>query len=218
MLKIEHITASYHKGNPILKDVSMEVGSGERVVILGRNGAGKTTFANSIFGLVPMLSGGISYNGKDLSRLSADRIKACGIAYFMQGAPVFQQMTVRENLLFAAGNMKAREFNSRLEDLRKTLSLLKDPAIDRTPAGSLSGGERTQLAVGMSIINQPSLLILDEPFAGLSPANAKLVLQILEDYARKSTVSIIMIAQDRHLASAFSASQFLIRDGKIIRE
>ena len=86
------------------------------------------------------------------------------------------------------------------------------------PAGSLSGGERTQLALAMAIFNRPSLLILDEPFAGLSPANALIVLKILKEYHDLSNASMILIAQDRQLASEFSSTHYLIRDGRMICE
>ncbi len=188
------------------------------MVILGRNGAGKTTFVNSIFGLVPFISGSIYFQSKDLRKLSPDRIKACSIAYFMQGAPVFQQMTVRENLAFAAGGLMGRDLNTSIDKLKESLALLKEADIEAMPAGSLSGGERTQLAIAMAMISQPALLILDEPFAGLSPTNANLVLKILEEYAENTSAAIIMIAQDRKFASAFSTKQFLIRDRKIIKE
>jgi len=218
MLKIQHISAAYHKGYPILEDVNLELGSGGRMAILGRNGAGKTTFANSIFGLVPRVSGEIWYDGKDLGRIPLNELRSAGLGYFMQGAPVFPQLSIRENLLFAAGKIKMQDFHIRMDTFKASMPLMKDPQIDKMPAGSLSGGERTQLAIAMAIFNRPSLLILDEPFAGLSPANANLVLHILEDYHESSGASLIMIAQDRQLAFAFCDAHYLIRDNQLIRE
>ncbi|MCK4570017.1 MAG: ATP-binding cassette domain-containing protein, partial [Bacteroidales bacterium] len=101
MLKIKNITAAYHKGYPILSDVSLDLRDGERIAILGRNGAGKTTFANSIFGLTPLITGEILYKETNILQLPLERITSFGLSYFMQGAPVFSQMTVKENLLMA---------------------------------------------------------------------------------------------------------------------
>jgi len=216
MLKIEHITAAYHAGYPILKDASLEVSGGECIAILGRNGAGKTTFANSIFGLVPFLHGQITYKGADIRKLTLPRIKELGLGYFMQGAPVFPQMSVKDNLLLASGNTRIKDLEPDIQVYRNTLPILADAALDKLPAGSLSGGERTQLAIAMALLGKPSLLILDEAFAGLSPSTSKLVMQVLEEYQSMTRASIILIAQDRQMASSFCDIHYVIRDGKIV--
>ncbi len=216
MLKIINITAAYHHGHPILSDVSLELGSGERLAILGRNGAGKTTFANSIFGLTPLVGGTILYNERSILPLPPESIAALGLGYFMQGAPIFPQMSARDNLLMAAGKMNKKDLGVRYRELREIFTLLKEPGIENMPAGSLSGGERTQLALAMAIFKKPSLLVLDEPFAGLSPANANNILHILDDYQTSANASVILIAQDRQLASVFCDLHYVIRDGRII--
>jgi len=218
MLEIRHITAAYHKDYPILSDINMDIGGGEKVVILGRNGAGKTTFAGSIFGLIPIISGEIILNGLDILSFSLEKLHSLGLGYFMQGAPVFSQMTVIENLRVSAGSIGGREFSSRSEEMRQLFPILNDRSFDQMPAGSLSGGERTQLCIAMSIFRRPELLILDEPFAGLSPANATLILQILNAYQQDSGATILLIAQDRKMAIEFSSEHYIIREGKIIKE
>ncbi len=216
MLKIKNITAAYHKGYPILSDVSLDLRDGERIAILGRNGAGKTTFANSIFGLTPLITGEILYKETNILQLPLERITSFGLSYFMQGAPVFSQMTVKENLLMAGDRMGKKDLIFRYRELIESNTLLMEPGIEQMPAGSLSGGERTQLALSMAIFKRPSLLVLDEPFAGLSPTNANQILQILDEYQTSIKASVIMIAQDRLMASAFCDTHYVIRDGRIL--
>ena len=218
MLKVENITLSYYEGHPILSDVKLQVGDGERMALLGRNGAGKTSFANAIFGLIPHIKGKISYRGVDILSLSLENIKALGLGYFMQGAPVFPQLSVKENLILASGGKRDRKFESLYRSMYELLPFFHDPGFTDSQAGSLSGGERTQLVLAMCMINHPSLLLLDEPFAGLSPANVRVVLQALRAYHEKLGASVILIAQDRQLASAFCDTQYLIREGQIIKE
>jgi ABC-type branched-subunit amino acid transport system ATPase component len=217
ILKLNNIQASYYPGNPILKGIDLELGEGEKIVILGRNGAGKTTLANTVFGLVPHQSGEIHFKGKDLRMMPPERISSAGIGYFMQGAPVFPQLSVKENLHFAQRS-KTNDLSSAMEEISRSLPMLAENRFLGMPAGSLSGGERTQLAIGMAILNSPGLLILDEPFAGLSPSNATLVLQILQDFHSRSRASMILIAQDRISASEFSDRQVILKEGILSTE
>jgi len=218
MLELKYIRASYHKDYPILNDVNMCIEDGEKVVLLGRNGAGKTTFAQSIFGLTPIISGEVIYNGIDLLGLPLERLYTAGLGYFMQEGPVFPQMTVRENLWVSAGRISKREFLKRFEGLKKQIPLFLNANIESVPAGSLSGGERSQLCLAMSIFNNPGLLILDEPFAGLSPSNSNIILRILNDYQSSSNASVLLIAQDRKMAKDFSNTHYIIREGKVIND
>ncbi len=215
MLKFNHINAAYHAGYPILSDINLEIGSHEQIALLGRNGAGKTTFANTVFGNVPIISGEIIFNGINLRSSSLEKISNFGIGYFMQDAPVFTQMTVKENLIMAAGRKGADSFPKRYEEIRRLMPLFAERSVEKMLAGSLSGGERTQLCLSMVIFNKPDLLILDEPFAGLSPTNSRQILKILEEYRTDTKASVIMIAQDRYLASNFCNTLYVIREGKI---
>jgi len=216
MLRFQNISASYQKDYPILSDVNLYVETNEKIAILGRNGAGKTTFANTIFGLVPFITGKVLYEGENIVSKPSENITSLGIGYFMQGAPVFPQMSVKENLLLSAGSIGQHEFLSRYDYLKDILPLLLDKGITRMPAGSLSGGERTQLSLAMAIFKKPALLILDEPFAGLSPSNASLILRTLLEYQEINQASILLIAQDRNMASEFCSNHFIIRDGKFL--
>jgi branched-chain amino acid transport system ATP-binding protein len=168
--------------------------------------------------MTPIISGEIIFNGTDILALPLERLHALGMGYFMQGAPVFPQMTVKENLRVAAGRHSLKEFSLRLEEMKGLFPILDDASFDQMPAGSLSGGERTQLCIAMSIFRKPSLLVLDEPFAGLSPSNAALILKILNGYQEAMGATILLIAQDRYMAKGFSTDQYIIRDGKINKD
>jgi neutral amino acid transport system ATP-binding protein len=212
MIQVKNIYAGYHRSYPVLNDISFEMDKGARLAVLGRNGAGKTTLANSLFGLVPFLKGNIVFNGINIPGLPAERVAALGVGYFMQGAPVFPQLSVRENLYMALG----KAGRGMLQDVFEHFPFLGEQRHLQMPAASLSGGERTQLALAMAVARQPGLLVLDEPFAGLSPANASIILSILDDYQKSRNASLMLIAQDRKLALDFCDCQLLIRDGKAI--
>lgn len=216
MLECKNIYASYHKDFPILNDISFRLEAGEKVAVLGRNGAGKTTFANTLFGLVPHIHGEIEYNGTSLRHMSLEKIQSLGIGYFMQGASVFPQMSLRENLQISAGKSDKKQISHRIEILKAFFPILQNQQTLQMPAGALSGGERTQLSLAMTLFNKPSLLILDEPFAGLSPGNANLVLNALLKYYESELTSIVLIAQDRRLASLFCKNHYIIRDGNVV--
>jgi ABC-type branched-subunit amino acid transport system ATPase component len=214
MLEVKNIYAGYHRSYPVLNDVSFEIKDGDRLAVLGRNGAGKTTLANSLFGLVPYLKGRIAFNGTNIFGLPTESVAALGIGYFMQGAPIFPQLSVRENLFMALG--KARR--GTLPDVFELFPFLGEHRHLPMPAASLSGGERTQLALAMAVARRPGLLVLDEPFAGLSPANASAILRILDDYQKSNNASLMLIVQEHKRALDFCDSQLLIRDGKTIFE
>ena len=216
MLEFKNISAAYYKGHPILDGVNQTFDEGGKYALLGRNGAGKTSFANTIFGLLPVISGDIYYTGIKISGLPLEKISGLGIGYFMQGAPVFPQLSVRENILIAAGKVHGQTFAGSYTALQEVFPLLQQKSIDHVSAGSLSGGERTQLALAMAIFHQPSFLVMDELFAGLSPGNVQLILNTLLGYHKNTGASMLLIAQDRQLASSFCSEHYLIRDGKIL--
>lgn len=215
MLKIQNMTSSYIRGFPILSDVELHLPPGEKITILGRNGAGKTTLAKSIFGMLPYIEGHIEYRGENLVKKPLEKLQSLGLSFFMQGAPVFPQMSVRENLHMASGKMSGKDFLLRMDELREDIPLLNAGSTEGLAAGSLSGGERTQLCLAMALFRKPSLLVMDEPFAGLSPQNAGIIVQLLERYYESMQPAMILIAQDRNMARVFGGSAGLIRDGSL---
>jgi len=216
MLKLNNLTLAYHESHPILSVINLDLGEGEKIGILGRNGIGKTTLLNSIFGLVPIIRGEISFMGRSILQVSAHRLSGMGVGYFMQGAPVYPHMSVRENLWMVSGRISRDEFNRRRDELLSGFPIFTSSSFDNMPAGSLSGGERSQLAMAMAIFNKPSLLLLDEPFAGLSPVNIGQFMNSLRDYHSMSGAAIIMAEQDAGIASDLCDRLLVIRDNKLI--
>ncbi len=165
-----------------------------------------------------MIEGSLEYQGQDLNRKPLESLLSLGMSFFMQDAPVFPQMSVKENLLMASGNMPKKAFIARLDELRTEIPILQGGSMDPLAAGSLSGGERTQLCMAMALFRKPSLLVMDEPFAGLSPRNAGIIMQLLNSYYVSMQPAMILIAQDRQMARSFEGSIMFIRDGSLRAE
>ncbi|MCL4746738.1 MAG: LPS export ABC transporter ATP-binding protein [Burkholderiaceae bacterium] len=173
VLSVEHLMKSYH-GRQVVKDVSLEVRSGEVVGLLGPNGAGKTTCFYMIVGLVPCDDGRILLDGRPISRLPIHRRARLGLSYLPQEASVFRKLTVQENIVAVlelqvderGRPLDAAEIGRRLEAL---LAELQIENIRSNPALSLSGGERRRVEIARALATSPRFILLDEPFAGVDP-------------------------------------------------
>ena len=177
MLKLSGVTGGYGRAQ-VLFDISLEVGTGEVVCLLGRNGMGKTTTIRTIMGLLPPWSGAISFEGKEIGRQVASRVARVGLGLVPEGRQIFPNLTVHENLLVAAANRAgaAQPWTaSRIYDLFPGLA-------DRRGAfgNLLSGGEQQMLAIGRALMTNPKLLILDEATEGLAPVIRNVIWQCLE--------------------------------------
>ena len=215
MLELKNISAAYVKDNLILKDLSMALQEGERVAVLGRNGAGKSTLAKSIIGMVPYRWGEVLFCGSDISNLPVHQMTSLGIGYFHQGGQLFPQMTVEENLRFARYRKKVNRAPD--DDLiGKYLPVISEKHFQKMKAGDLSGGERTQLALAMVMANKPDLLILDEPFAGVSPGITESVIGFLQKKQIDWNYTLILIEQNQYLAQRLCNSLFVLKDKKLI--
>jgi branched-chain amino acid transport system ATP-binding protein len=211
-LRLDRINA-YYGGAHILKDLSLEVASGEIVGLLGRNGAGKTTTLRAIMGLVRLGAGRITLDGGDLRRLPAHEIPRRGIAYVPQGRRLFTELTVEENLtmglLVRSGGAETRE------PVLDLFPLLRERLRQR--AGTLSGGEQQMLATARALCARPSILLMDEPSEGLMPT---LVDRLLETIAglRARRVGVLLVAQKVDAVLAIADRVALIENGRIVRQ
>lgn len=192
LLIADHLTAGYIPGVNILNGCSLELFEGELVGIIGPNGAGKSTLVKAMFGLVGVTAGAVRLRGEDITRLKAHSLVSRGIGYVPQNNNVFQALTVRENLEMGTF-LTPKRFDERYEVIGEMFPRLTERADQR--AGSLSGGERQMLAMGRALMMDPSVLLLDEPSAGLSPALQDEVF-IRCHRINQAGVSIVMVEQN----------------------
>lgn len=192
LLIADKLEAGYVPGVNILNDCSLELAEGELVAIIGPNGAGKSTLLKAMFGLVDVRSGSVRLRGEDITSLKAHSLVSRGIGYVPQNDNVFQTLTVRENMEMGTF-LKPKTFEDRYEIVGAMFPRLVERSGQR--AGSLSGGERQMLAMGRALMMDPSVLLLDEPSAGLSPALQDEVF-IRCHKINKAGVSIVMVEQN----------------------
>jgi len=213
MLELKNISASYRRDYLILEQISLTVEKGRKTAILGRNGAGKSTLVKSIMGLMPYCEGDILLRGDSIKNLQVHQLLKKGIGYFHQGGQVFPQMTVEENIRFAQFKQPGPGLSVDL--VREHFPILKATRIQSMKAGDLSGGERTQLALAMVVINKPDLLILDEPFAGVSPKNTESILQFLKTIESDWNYTLLLVEQNQYLARGLCDEVFVLRQKQI---
>lgn len=215
MLEINQITTGYGDMK-VLDSVSLSVKTGEAVSLVGSNGAGKTTLLRAISGLIPVWSGSIMFEGKDLTKLPAHTLPAFGIAHIPQGRGVLSQLTVRDNLLLGAYIASAKA--KRAETLEKVFALFPILKEKETQlGGSLSGGQQQMLAIGRALMSHPKLLILDEPSLGLAPIVVESVFKIIKEISAQG-VSILLIEQNLVEALAVSTRGYVLETGRVVME
>lgn len=211
MLSLEGVCAGYGLGL-VLSDVSLHVGEGEVVCLLGRNGAGKTTTLKSIIGLVAASSGRVQFLGSDIAGLPTYEICRRGIGYVPEDRRIFPDLTVMENLEVGREASRGKQADWTIARVLDLFGLLKPLAGRRGKL--LSGGEQRMLAIARALLGNPKLLLLDEPSEGLAP----LVVQALREHIRtlkESGLSILLSEQNMAFASALSDRVYVIDKGQI---
>lgn len=215
VLSTSSLVAGYEPGLPIVRGVDFSVGKGELVVLLGPNGAGKSTFVKAIAGMVPVHSGTIHLDGRDITRVAPHRKLAEGLAFVPQTENVFATMSILENLQIAVALLPKAERAGKIAAL---FARFPDLAVKPTRlAGSLSGGQRQMLAVARALALDPPVLILDEPSAGLSP---KIVGEVFAMLRRINGdgVTIVLVEQNVKAAMAIADRAVILAEGKIRHE
>jgi branched-chain amino acid transport system ATP-binding protein len=210
LLEARGIVAGYIPEVDILRGVELTVARGEIVGLIGPNGAGKSTFIKSIFGLVPVRAGEVTFSGEDITDLAAHDLVARGIGYVPQLANVFPSLTVEENLRMGL-YLRPKEWDERLAVVAEFFPLLGARGSQR--AGLLSGGERQMLAMGRALMMDPSLLLLDEPSAGLAPVMQDLVFDRVRSIA-ETGVSILMVEQNARRCLQIADRAYVLDQGQ----
>ena len=212
LLKITNLQVSYG-GIDALAVISFVVEEGEIVTLIGANGAGKSTTLRTISGLVKAKAGRIVYDGRDITSMNPQKIVSEGIAMVPEGRHVFDNLTVKENLLIGAYLRKDRE--SINEDIEHIYTLF--PRLHEREwqlAGTLSGGEQQMLAVGRAIMTQPRILMMDEPSLGLAPIVVKEIFSIIRTL-NETGMTILLIEQNANAALRCSHRAYVMETGRI---
>ena len=209
LLQASDIIAGYGE-TEILHGVSVAVGAGEIVTIIGPNGCGKSTLMKAITGLVTVRSGRVTFDGDDISDLAPQRIVRAGLCYVPQTANVFPSLSIRENLEMGAF-VRKDDYSGRIDEM---FDLFPDLAARPSArAGSLSGGQRQMLAIARALMLDPALLLLDEPSAGLSPAMVGLVFERIQGINRAG-VSLLLVEQNAREALRMSDRGYVLSSGE----
>lgn len=213
MLEIEHLSVSYGRINAV-RDVSLTVGKGEIVSLIGANGAGKSTTLKAVSGLLKAREGTVRWEETDLTGRSASQIVAAGIVQVPEDRQVFSEMTVLENLLLGGYLVKDKNVRqSRIEEVCALFPILWER--QRQKAGSLSGGEQQMLAIGRAIVSGARALLLDEPSLGLAPVVIEQVFDVILRL-RNSGLAILLVEQNAGDALAVSDRGYIMESGQIV--
>ncbi len=213
VLKITGLRAGYGQ-TPILQGIELDIRSGEIVSLIGRNGVGKTTILRCLMGQLPASAGSVQFKGRDITRLAPDARARLGIGYVPQGREVFPRLTVEENLYVGRliGGPQGRKhadlvyrYFPRLQERR------------RQAAGTMSGGEQQQLAIGRALIGNPSLILLDEPSEGVQPSIVQMICETLRAIRDELGSTVLFVEQNLDTIMALGERAYVIEKGRVVR-
>jgi branched-chain amino acid transport system ATP-binding protein len=214
MLKLTDVRVQYDHLHA-LQGISLEVGKGEVVALIGANGAGKSTTLNTISGLLRTTSGAILYEGEAINNLSAHAIVQRGIVQVSEGRAILTTLKVRENLELGAFSRHDSKVAEDLAAILDRFPVLREKA--EQPAGILSGGEQQMLSLGRALMSKPKLLLLDEPSMGLAPMLVREIFSIIQEINSQGT-AILLVEQNAHMALKISSRGYVIENGRIVLE
>jgi ABC-type branched-subunit amino acid transport system ATPase component len=210
LLGVDSIDVSYGR-TPVLRGVTLDLGSGEVVCVIGRNGAGKTTLLRALMGVLPVREGEIRLLGRDVTRWKGHRRARMGLSWVPQGSSVFPGLSVEEHLEIAARMAKGRKRDDEVMELFPVLSERLSQE-----AQTLSGGERKMLAIAQALISGPKVMLLDEPTEGVAPV---IVAQIRSALARLVDVcSIVLVEQNVDTALAVGTRAYVLERGAVVEQ
>lgn len=212
ILTTSALSAGYGKLH-ILHDISVAVESGQFLAVLGPNGSGKSTLLKSIFGLTTHFGGDIQFQNTSLVGKVTEQIGGLGIAYVPQRENVFASMNVRENLLLALRHLSHTEAEKSLAGAYELFPILAERTSQR--ASQLSGGERQMLAIAIGWLSRPSLMLLDEPSAGLSPLFVTEVFRTLRNLCAQG-ITLVVVEQNARSLLRWCDAAYILREGQVV--
>ncbi|MFL5416650.1 MAG: urea ABC transporter ATP-binding subunit UrtE [Myxococcales bacterium] len=211
MLQIRGLT-QYYGGSNVLRGIDLDVPKGSCVALLGRNGVGKTTLLRCIMGMLPVRSGTIRFEDKDVTRLSPYERARRGIGYVPQGREIFPRLTVAENIAVGESAARGRE-SAPLDELFALFPALS--AMRNRRGGDLSGGQQQQLAIVRALVGRPSLLLLDEPTEGIQPSIVKDIERVLRLLQGRG-MTILLVEQYVEFARALAQEYAILDRGEVV--
>lgn len=220
LLLVNNIEVIYHNVILVLKGMSLQVGEGQIVTILGNNGAGKTTTLKAISGLLSsengkVTDGFINFMGERIDRISPEKIVRRGIFQVMEGRRVFGDLTVEENLVVGGHtNKSARNMKADIEKVYHYFPRLEQRK--NTLAGYISGGEQQMLVIGRGLMAKPRLMLLDEPSMGLSPLLVAEIFEIIQKINKEEGMTIVLVEQNARLALSIADHGYVMENGRIV--
>lgn len=217
IVEIKNLSGGYQEGVKILQGVSLTIEHGEIVGVIGLNGSGKSTLGKSLLNLLPYRNGTILFEGEDVTNQTTSMLSRKGIAMMQQGGSVFPTLSIYDNLQMAFHGKGKSDY---VQQLKSIIPLLQQPErnLRHTMADKLSGGQRHQLALAMTLACHPKFVILDEPSAGLSPTAVNEMYEMLAQVKARFGLSIMLIEQNVARAVEFSSRCLMLGQGVVIEE
>jgi branched-chain amino acid transport system ATP-binding protein len=212
LLEVSELRAGYGPVN-VLHDIELTVDDGEIVVVLGANGAGKSTTMRAISGTIPR-SGHVDFDGRSIVTAKPDAIVRAGIAQVPQGRGTFPELSVHDNLRIGAYTRRDGGIGTDVDRWFDTFPRLAERRDQR--AGSLSGGEQQMLAIARAVMSQPKLLLCDEPSQGLAPLIVKEMFTIIESLSKEHGIAVLLVEQNANLAMHVAHRVYLLETGRIV--
>ena len=212
LLALDTVSVAYGKRRA-LESVSLTIGSGEIVTLLGANGSGKSTTLRAISGLARSHTGRIVFDGRDITRAAPDAIVAAGVGHVPEGREIFPQFTVHENLLVGGHTVPRAGIAEAIERAFSLFPILRERA--RQLAGTLSGGEQQMLAIARALMIRPRLLLLDEPSLGLAPRLTREIFGVIGRINAEG-VTVLLVEQNARRALALASRAYVLETGRVV--
>ena len=213
MLQVDQLN-QYYGSSHTLRGISLSVKKGECLALLGRNGVGKTTLLKCMMGVLPVASGSVMFEGKNITRLTPHERARLGIAYVPQGREIFARLTVEENLLMGMATKSGRQASVIKGEVYELFPVLKEMLQRR--GGDLSGGQQQQLAIARALLAEPKLIIFDEPTEGIQPSIIKDIARVISLLRERGDMGIVLCEQYFDFARALADKFVVLSRGEVV--